>query len=375
MSTNETKGTILDPLDKNEDPSAEKYNLAVAVANANYMRASHLETGIAEVCAKASDLLGVPREDLSSAVSLLGAIVKLLEERDAAAREAAKAFAERDRVKSQESGWASNLSTAREARDKADAVIDAAWKVIPWAGAVRGMVELSEVVETLLKERDEVRSNLAEERGMKMLVEARLENAEARSSAAIAERIAQISAHRVCISGEHDPQNGKIHGYCVVCGVEWPCYIAMKPSKVEPDEAGHIAGEIVGRIATVLGRGPIFPADRRAQEALVAEVERLKNVEPDRLARQMFSWGVDTGISWAKIGGGQMSPEELTRQFGHAMKRVEKGEWTVQSNTAERQAFVAGINVARRIPDGPHIARHRAVELAFESFKKGEATK
>lgn len=30
-------------------------------------------------------------------------------------------------------------------------------------------------------------------------------------------------AHRACHAAEHDPQNGKLHGYCMVCGVPWPC--------------------------------------------------------------------------------------------------------------------------------------------------------
>lgn len=40
------------------------------------------------------------------------------------------------------------------------------------------------------------------------------------------EMIAFIQAHRACHSAEHDPINGKIHGYCLVCGVPWPCEYA-----------------------------------------------------------------------------------------------------------------------------------------------------
>ena len=43
------------------------------------------------------------------------------------------------------------------------------------------------------------------------------------------ERVAQITAHRACCGTEHDPANGKIHGYCVVCGVPWPCEYAGTP--------------------------------------------------------------------------------------------------------------------------------------------------
>lgn len=35
--------------------------------------------------------------------------------------------------------------------------------------------------------------------------------------------LAAATAHRGCCGTEHDPANGKLHGYCVVCGVPWPC--------------------------------------------------------------------------------------------------------------------------------------------------------
>ena len=40
------------------------------------------------------------------------------------------------------------------------------------------------------------------------------------------ERVAQLTAHRVCCGVEHDPSKGKLHGFCVVCGVPWPCKYA-----------------------------------------------------------------------------------------------------------------------------------------------------
>jgi len=43
------------------------------------------------------------------------------------------------------------------------------------------------------------------------------------------ERVAQLTAHRACCGTEHDPANGKLHGYCVVCGVPWPCEYAGSP--------------------------------------------------------------------------------------------------------------------------------------------------
>lgn len=38
--------------------------------------------------------------------------------------------------------------------------------------------------------------------------------------------LATALAHRVCGGEEHDPQNGKLHGCCVVCLVPWPCETA-----------------------------------------------------------------------------------------------------------------------------------------------------
>lgn len=54
------------------------------------------------------------------------------------------------------------------------------------------------------------------------------------NAAALQERVAQLLAHRACHGAEHDPLNGKIHGYCVVCGVPWPCEAAkLAPAEQE----------------------------------------------------------------------------------------------------------------------------------------------
>ena len=55
---------------------------------------------------------------------------------------------------------------------------------------------------------------------------------EAKQNKGLIERTAQCIAHRACCGGEHDPANGKLHGFCVVCGVPWPCeYVGTKPNK------------------------------------------------------------------------------------------------------------------------------------------------
>lgn len=48
----------------------------------------------------------------------------------------------------------------------------------------------------------------------------------------MAERIAQLSAHRAFGNQEQDPANGKLAGYCAVCQVPWPCAIA-KPKEIK----------------------------------------------------------------------------------------------------------------------------------------------
>ena len=63
-----------------------------------------------------------------------------------------------------------------------------------------------------------------------------LEAAPAPSEANISERVAVLTAHRACHSAEHDPLQGKLHGFCVVCGVPWPCEYAGKPPK---QQSGH----------------------------------------------------------------------------------------------------------------------------------------
>jgi hypothetical protein len=62
---------------------------------------------------------------------------------------------------------------------------------------------------------------------------------------ALIERTAQIAAHRACCGTEHDAANGKLHGYCVVCGVPWPCDYAGKPpsSSCEQHDPSRLGDE------------------------------------------------------------------------------------------------------------------------------------
>lgn len=63
--------------------------------------------------------------------------------------------------------------------------------------------------------------------------------AEAKCADKVVERSAQLSAHRVCIGLEHNPTEGKLHGYCVVCGAPWPCEYAGNPPTDNPGLASQ----------------------------------------------------------------------------------------------------------------------------------------
>lgn len=71
------------------------------------------------------------------------------------------------------------------------------------------------------------------------------------------ERTAQLLAHRACCGVEHDPPNGKLHGYCVVCGVPWPCAYAGSPpeSLPAPGEAVEYTQGICSDGAAILKHG------------------------------------------------------------------------------------------------------------------------
>lgn len=63
------------------------------------------------------------------------------------------------------------------------------------------------------------------------------------SGASLENKIAAAVAHRACCGTEHDPAQGKLHGYCVVCGVPWPCETAAQflsaPNRKLTDGGGH----------------------------------------------------------------------------------------------------------------------------------------
>ena len=58
------------------------------------------------------------------------------------------------------------------------------------------------------------------------------------ANSAVVQDVAAAQAHGGCHSAEHNPQKGMLHGYCVVCGVPWPCdtakyFLRPRPSGEE----------------------------------------------------------------------------------------------------------------------------------------------
>ena len=63
--------------------------------------------------------------------------------------------------------------------------------------------------------------------------------------ALFSERVAQLTAHRACHSAEHDPLHGRIHGWCLVCGVPWPCnYAGECPADADTADLRQLAREL-----------------------------------------------------------------------------------------------------------------------------------
>jgi hypothetical protein len=73
---------------------------------------------------------------------------------------------------------------------------------------------------------------------VRALLEVRI--AQERQNKVDPERLAQMIAHRACCGSEHDPQNGKLDGCCVVCGTPWPCdYAGPKPTASAPSSTSR----------------------------------------------------------------------------------------------------------------------------------------
>ncbi len=84
--------------------------------------------------------------------------------------------------------------------------------------------------------------------------------------------VAMITAHRACHSAEHDPLNGKIHGYCMVCGVPWPCeyanpnWLLQRAKQAETEERAQAIVDKRPRSIQIRFDGPPGPVAGRFVE-------------------------------------------------------------------------------------------------------------
>lgn len=132
----------------------------------------------------------------------------------------------------------------------------------------------------------------------------------------IEERIAVLRAHRACCGTEADPANGKLHGYCVVCGVPWPCAYAGDPPPVrttlsfEPEDVARL----IVRAVTEDEESDeddvveIGPARLHAIALRVVESEIERASTGPCLVRNA-SRPLDSLIEWVESRGGALSGE------------------------------------------------------------------
>lgn len=96
----------------------------------------------------------------------------------------------------------------------------------------------------------------------------------------INERVAVLIAHRQVGNQEHDAQNGKLAGYCVVCQIPWPCEYAYVPP-----QSKRIA-ELTAENEKLKACRPIIDEGYRLNSS---ELDRLINEAP---AASELSWAI-----------------------------------------------------------------------------------
>ena len=55
--------------------------------------------------------------------------------------------------------------------------------------------------------------------------------------------------HRAVHAAEHDPQNGRLHGYCLLCGVQYPCEYIGTPKQAETIDRLRAENEALRAVA------------------------------------------------------------------------------------------------------------------------------
>ena len=101
------------------------------------------------------------------------------------------------------------------------------------------------------------------------------------SNELLARETAAALAHRACCGTEHDPPNGKLHGYCIVCGVPWPCETAQHYLRVTPEmprtgkeAAWHAVWEELKK-----HHPKFFEVEGSGIECVIKEIQRLQALD------------------------------------------------------------------------------------------------
>lgn len=85
--------------------------------------------------------------------------------------------------------------------------------------------------------RDEELDRATKAEALAAALQAQLQAEREKGAVSLIERTAQLLAHRACCGTEHDPQNGKFHGNCIICNDgPWPCAYAGKPPALAAQE-------------------------------------------------------------------------------------------------------------------------------------------
>jgi hypothetical protein len=94
-------------------------------------------------------------------------------------------------------------------------------------------------------------------------------------------------AHRACCGTEHDAANGKLHGFCIVCGLPWPCETAQYYLR-RADKANDVADVRVGSKESawhavwdqLKAHNPkFFELDYNGLGCVIKEIERLQALD------------------------------------------------------------------------------------------------
>lgn len=99
-----------------------------------------------------------------------------------------------------------------------------------------------------------------------------VEELKEQQSTSFIERMAQISAHRACCGSEHDPSQGKLHGYCVVCGVPWPCeYSGKNPAQKSKGMEREELIKVINDYGDKFSKAGVLPKAGELAEAILTK--------------------------------------------------------------------------------------------------------